>query len=146
MAKTIQSTLDQNPGLYLVLSFFTLFAVNSIVLYCAHLLFPQHVVIGTHALNVFWGIFHSMGKLALINTLVIPFVTEYETRRNKIFSSTEWMVTYFVVNFVTIWLITRFSEQFGLGITSWIIALLLAAALDVAQGLVMMGIEKLRTK
>lgn len=131
--------LPEVSGMTVVVTTAIIFAVNAIVLYLAQMFFPKNIVLGTHSLSYFWALYMSMGKLALLTAFILPFVSKYEIMRNKIFSPTEWMALYFVVNFVGIWLITRFSEQFGLGVTSWVVVAALAVVLDVAQGMVMMA-------
>lgn len=118
----------------LVITYFVLLAVNSLVIYLAHLWFPQNVVLGTQSLSPTWALFLSMGVLSLINTFAIPF-----TPKNR-------MVAYFILNFIGLWLVTRAAEQLGLGITSWVIAAILAVILDVFQGIAMMRLEKLRLR
>lgn len=129
----------QVSGMTLVISTFILYVANAIVLVLAQMFFPEHIVLGTHALPYYWAVFMSMGKLTLLTTFIMPFVSRYELMRKKIFSPVEWMALYFVVNFVGIWVISRFSEQFGLGVTSWTVVLVLAAVLDFVQGMVMMA-------
>lgn len=138
MAKTV----SPNTGILTVYTFFTLLLVNSIVLYIAQIIRPSNIVIGTHALGYFWGIGMSMGKLALIGTLAMPIIHEIENRRGRMFSDMEWIASYFVINFVSLWIITRFSEQFGLGVTSWYVVVILAAIMDVVQGVAMMSLQK----
>ena len=139
-----KTTLPDNPGIVLVITYLLLFAVNSLVLYLGHLWFPQYIVLGAASVNPTWAILHSMGILALLNTFAIPFIREIETQRHKLFSNTDWMVTYFALNFVGIWLITRLAQQLGFGITSWVVAAALAFVLDLIQGAAMMQLEKLR--
>jgi len=138
--------MPKNPGLVLVITYFVLFAINSLVLYLAHLWFPQFIVLGTATVSPTWAILNSMGILALINTFAIPFIREFETKRGKMFTSKDWMIAYFGLNFVGIWLITRLAYQLGFGITSWTIAAALAAALNIIQGLSLMQLEKLRSR
>lgn len=130
----------------LVITYFVLLAVNAGMLYWANLLFPQFVVLGTFTISLGWAIVHSMGTLALIDTFIIPFAREIEIRRKNMLTPKEWMAIYFLINAVGIWVITRFSEQFGLGISAWYVAVALAVVLDVVQGVVMMQMEKMRTK
>lgn len=87
-----------------------------------------------------------MSLLALVNVFAIPFVREYEHRAGKMFANNQWMAVYFVINFVGIWLIARFADQVGFGISSWLVAAVLAVVLNVVQAIVMMGLEKFRTK
>lgn len=133
-----------DQGLMLVVSYFTLLVVNSLVLMIANFLFPGFVVLGTRSLSTFWAILLSMGVLALINTFAIPFVHLYEEQRKKIFTTSEWMISYFALNFVGIWFVTRAANQLGMGITSWVVALVLALVFDFVQGMAMMQLEKMK--
>lgn len=144
MAK--KNALAENPGLVLVVTYFVLFVVNALVVWLANSLVPQQVVLGTQFISKGWAIIHSMGTLALLNTFAIPFVREYEKSRGKMFSPKEWMVAYLVLNLVGVWVIARFAENLGFGISSWTVALVLAAVLDVVQGIAMMQVEKLRSQ
>ena len=128
----------------LVVTYFILLLVNSFVLALANSWFPQHVVLGTQALTPFSALALSMGALSLINTFAIPFVNQYEKTRKKPLTSKHWMLAYFGLNFTGLWLITRAAEQLGLGITSWVVAVILAVILDLIQGAAMMKLEKLR--
>lgn len=140
MAKS--KTLIQNPGMMLVLTYFILFTVNSLVVYLASVFLPGNVVLGTQHITTGWALIHSMGTLALVNTFAIPFIREYENRRGRMLSNLEWMVDYFLINLVGVWVLARFAEQLGFGIRSWVVALFLAIVLDLAQGMVMMQVEK----
>lgn len=138
--------LPEVSGMTVVVTTGIIFVVNAIVLTIANMFFPQHIVLGTHALPFWWAVCMSMGKLALLTAFVLPFVSRYENMRGRIFSPPEWMGLYLVVNFVGLWVITRFSEQFGLGVTSWVVVLGLAAVLDVFQGMAMMAYGSLMKK
>jgi hypothetical protein len=143
MAK--KTKFAHNPGMLMVHSYLSLLLINVIVLWLAVRWFPQYIILGTMSLTAVWALWLSMGKLALIGMLTMPFFTEWEHRRGKVLSSAEWSVSYFFVNFIGLWIITRFAEVFGLGVTSWMVVAGLALALDIAQGLVMMKMEKWRT-
>lgn len=130
----------------LVITYFVLFAVNSLVIYLANLWFPQNVVLGTQSLSPIWALFLSMGVLSLINTFAIPFMNQYEKSRKQPLTPKDWMAAYFVLNFIGLWLVTRAAVQLGFGITSWIVAAILALILDVFQGIAMMRLEKLRLR
>ena len=133
-------------GMVFVVTFFLLFAVNALVLFVANMFFPAMIVLGTMSLTLPWSIAHSMGALALIGTLIIPFVRKYEINREKMFNSAEWMLAYFLINLAGVWLIARFPDQFGLGISSWLVAVALAVVLDFVSGMAMMRLEKYRSK
>lgn len=113
------------------------------VLFIANAIFPANVVLGTYSLTPAWALILVAEKLALIGVLAMPFVTYQEWKREKDFSPRDWMLTYFVVNTVAIWLISRFAANLGFGISSWFVAILLGAALDWVQGLAMMAYGKL---
>ncbi len=134
----------KNPEMMLVVTYFVLFAVNSLVILLANSLMPQHVVLGTGNISKGWVLIHAVGSLALINTFAIPVVREFEKMRSKMLTNKEWMMAYFIINFVGVWLVARFANQLGLGISSWVVALALAVVLDFAQGMAMMQMEKLR--
>lgn len=145
--KTISviSTQPTNTGMILVTSYVVLFLVSSVVLHLANTFFPSQVVLGTMSMDRFWSILHSMGTLALITTFAIPFAHLLEQRLGRMLTSQEWMLKYFLVNFIGLWVITRFSDQFGLGIAHWYVAAILALGLDFVQGIAMMSLQKTRT-
>lgn len=128
----------QISGMTLVVSTFILFFVNAVVLFIAHMIAPHAYVLGTHSLDMWWAIKLSMGELALLGGLVMPFVGMVEKNRQRIFSPIEWSTLYLIVDVIGLWVISRFSEQYGLGVSSWMAILPLAVALDVVQGVVMM--------
>lgn len=143
MAKEVKKP---ETGMILVKTFGLLLGVNSAVLYLAHLLFPNEVVLGTLNIPMWWAVVESMGILALIGTFAVPFIREYEYKSGKMFTNKQWMGTYLVLNFVGVWVIARMAEFVGLGISSWVVALVLAIVLDAAQGAGMMKLEKTRMK
>lgn len=143
MAKKAGPLAD--PGIVLVVSFFVLFLVNSLVLWLANLVFPTHVVMGTASIPYAWVFFHSIGTLALVNTFAIPFINYAEGQRKTKYSPRDWLLMYFVLNFVVLYLITRLPDQFGFGVSSWLVVGILALVLDLAQGLAMMQLEKRRS-
>jgi len=139
--KNLQS---KDTGIVFVINYFAFFLVNSLVIYLANQFYPQQVVLGTLCINNLWAVIHSMSTLALINTLAIPLVRELEKKQDRVLSTFEWFVIYFLVNLAGIWVIGRFAEQLGLGIASWLVAAVLALILDLLQGVVMMRVEKMR--
>ena len=127
----------------LVITYFALFVVNGLIIYLANLLFPAQVVLGTMSIGLLWAILHTAGVLTLIDTLAIPFFHEKEKMMKRMLSPKEWMIGYFVLNFVAVWSITRFSEEFGMGVVSWMVVLVLALVLDFVQGMAMMWVQKM---
>lgn len=126
----------------MVKTYVMMLVVNSIVLYLANMFFPQNVVLGTRALSPWWAVFLSMGTLALVDTFAVPFARVVENLKGRMLTSQEWMTKYFLLNFLGVWLISRFSEQFGLGVSAWYVVVILALVLDFVQGMVMMQMKK----
>ncbi len=118
--------------------YFLCLLVNLLVLIFANKLAPQSVVFGTSVLTPTWGLFLSMGTLSLINLLFAPFFEQVQQELQRELSPKEWMVGYFALNFTGIWLISRFAEQFGFGISSWWVGAILALIVDMFQGFAIM--------
>ncbi|HZZ98368.1 MAG TPA: hypothetical protein VFG51_00365 [Candidatus Saccharimonadia bacterium] len=138
-----QQVAKTNPNMMMVKTFVAMFVVNGVVLYVANMLFPSSIVLGNMSLSPMWAILLSMGALALVETLVMPFAHEIEKMMGRVMKPYEWMIKYLIVNFLSLWVITRFSGQFGLGVKSWLVVLVLAAVMDFVQGVVMMGMGKM---
>src|SRR6185369_1237965 len=104
-------------------------------------------VLGTVNIPVTWAIVLCSVKLGLITTFVAsPFFTEWELRRGKMMNPIEMMVAYFVVNFVVLWFTSRFSEIFGMGLSSWVVVLVLALVINLVQGMAVMSFQKMMKK
>jgi len=146
MSKKQSRPASSNPGMVLVITYCVLFAVNALVLYAAHVMTPQYVVLGTATISLVWAIVLSMGTLALVDVLAIPFIHEIEKMKRRKLSSMEWMIKYLILNFLGIGVITRFSFQLGLGINSWYVIAALAVVFDLVQGVAMMELERVRTR
>ena len=129
-------------GLMLIFSFIVLFTVNNLVLHLVNLFFPASIVLGTSTISHWWAMCHSMLRLTLIGTAVIPLVTYYEWKKKMTLTPRQWMLTYLVVNFVVLWCISRFADNLGLGFSSWLVILLFAGTLDLAQGFAMIALGK----
>lgn len=126
----------------LALMYFVLLAINSFVIYVANMFFPENVVIGNMSLTSGWAIFLSMSMLSLIGILTVPLFEYVQEMRGSALEMPHWIGGYLVVNFVGIWLITRFAENFGLGISAWWVGLVLAAIMDFLQGVGMQLVYK----
>lgn len=138
--------LQAKQGVMIVLSFFVLFLCNTLALYLANLLFPTSVVLGTFALTPFWALMLAGGKLTIISLLVMLLVPYKEWKTKKDLKPTDWMKLYFVVNTVSLYLVTRFAEIYGLGVSSWVVIVALALFMDVVQGITMMQFGKVKIK
>ena len=132
--------VQAHHGLMMIYSFITLFVVNNLVLHIANMIAPDAIVLGTASISHWWAMYHSMFKLTVIGTFIMPLVTLYEWKNKVVFTSKQWMLTYLVVNFVALWCISRFANNLGLGFSSWFVILIFAGVLDMAQGMAMMAL------
>lgn len=139
-----QTIFKANPGLMFTLSFVLVAIVNMVVIHFVNMWFPGNVVLGTMSLTRTWALVLSSSVLSMLTVLVMPFLTQQELLQKRDFNPMEMIAIYLVLNFVFVWLLTRASEVFGLGVSSWLVVLALAAVMDFAQGMVMMQVEKLR--
>jgi len=119
----------------LIITYFVFFVVNSLVICLANSISPDQVVLGTLHITKTWAIIHSMGTLALVNLFAVPA----KTVTNK-----EWMIRYSLINLLSIWIITRFADELGLGVASWPIILILALILSLVQGIAMTQLKKIK--
>jgi len=130
----------------LVNTFLVMLAVNAAVAYLANLFFPNMVVLGTYSISKLWAVLYSMGALAVINTAALPFMYKLEEWKGRPLTSMEWMFQYFVLNFSAVYVLTRLSEVFGMGVSSWLVVAVFALVVDMAQGMAMMQYAKLQQK
>ena len=137
MKKTNQSTNLALPKTYL-----SYFLINGLVVYLANTLFPQHIVLGTQYITPTWAIIHSMGTLALINTLIFPTIKDCKIKKGKPLTTKKLMIKYLAINFLSVWFIARFARQLGMGISSWLVALTLALVLSIFQKACMVCLKK----
>ena len=145
MAKNTQSPM-KNPSMMFVISFVVVAIVSAIMIAVANMLFPQQLVLGTYSVPATWAIVLCGSAVSLLTLLAMPFIREWEMRRGKDASPAEMFAVYFAVNLVAVWLLTRKSEIFGMGVSSWVVVVGLAVVLDIVQGIVMMQVDKMRKK
>lgn len=138
MAKNSYPVPKSNPHLQMVISFALTWVVSALVIAIANSLFPSNVVLGTAALNWLSALLLSSGVLAWLMTMAIALFTEIEVRQQRVLSPKDWMMGYFVLNAVGVWLIARLAEMLGLGVSSWVVVVVLALVLDIVQGITMM--------
>jgi|GEM_PF-779409 len=144
MPKEINSVTKQNSGMMFFISFVAVAVINFVVFHLGNMFFPSQIVLGTLNIPRLWAILLSGSALTLFTILLMPFLTEWENRRGTLLSPAEMTGVYFFINGVGIWLVTRKSEFFGLGVSNWLVVVLLAVVLDLIQGMVMMQVEKMR--
>jgi hypothetical protein len=108
---------------------------HSLLIYLANRFFPDFVVLGTHQLSAFQSIFYSMLVFTLIAVGATPLIEYFAILQKRVLKAMDWFIAYFFINAVGIWIVARFAEQLGMGISSWLVAVALAVVFDVVQGL-----------
>jgi hypothetical protein len=133
-ASTVKNT-EIMSARELMITFVVWMLGHSAVLFLANRFFPEAVVLGTHQFSIFQSIFYSMMVFTLITVGSIPIIEYVAVLQNRVLKTMDWMVSFFFINALGIWLVARFAEQLGLGISSWVVAAILALVFDVVQGL-----------
>lgn len=135
-----------NPNAQMSITFFLMWLVNALVIALANVVFPNNIVLGTMSLSYYMALLLSSGVLAWVATLVLPLFTEIEMRKQMVLTPQHWMLGYLIINVVSLWVLARFAEAIGLGISSWVYVLGMAAVLDFVQGMVMMAYGEAQKK
>lgn len=132
LAKSTQSkmmTLTQ-----LSVMFVSFLVANSVVVYLANKFFPMAVVLGTHLLSPFTALIQSMLLFTLLIVAVMPVVEIAIAALELKVKDLHWMILYFLINSAGLWVTARFAEMMGLGLSSWVVVLILAFVINAAQG------------
>lgn len=141
MAKS-QPQMQETTALQMVKNYLYLLPTNALVIYLAGMWFSSQIVLGTASLTYAWAVCMVAGKLSLVAVLATPLIEAWGKKQKRTLTTADWMGAFLVINFATLWVVTRFSAQYGMGVTSWLVVLLLAAVLDFVQGLAMMQAYK----
>lgn len=139
MAKKKTKTLIVDEAMsarQLTVAFVSMFIGNALIIYFANMVFPQHVVLGTNVFSPISALFYSMVVFTLITIGFIPVIEEVSRQMNQRLDNLSWMVMYFFINAGALWLVARFAEQLGLGISSFVVAVILALIFDTVQGFI----------
>ncbi len=129
-ASVVSLSLTQLSTIYVLF-----IIINSLVVYLAHSIFPQSVVLGTHLLSPMIALLQSMLVFTLIIVGSMPIIEVVTKLAQFRVSEKNWVIIYYLVNVVGLWTTARFAELLGLGISSWIVAALLGLVLSLLQSL-----------
>lgn len=119
----------------LSITFVVWMLAHTTIFFLANRFFPEAVALGTDQFSTWQALLFSMLVLTLITVGFIPLVEMIASSAKRSLSAMDWMVTYFVINTAAIWVVARFAEQLGMGISSWVVAVVLALVIDAVQGL-----------
>jgi hypothetical protein len=108
---------------------------NSVILLLFNELFSGMLVLGTHLISPLMAAVYAGGIISLLGVSATPVIEQLAMKNRWSLSALHWMALYLVVNTAIIWLVGRFAEVVGLGISAWWVALVLGLVFDIAQGL-----------
>lgn len=143
-AKSVQSSAPMQvmTAKQLSILFVLWFIGHVVVIYLANQMFPESVVLGTHFFSSMQALIYSMIVFTLIVVGMMPLVEHVAMSARKQLKTLDWIVIYFLINAVGLWVVARFAEQLGMGLKSWVVAVALAAVIDVVQGILIMKIAR----
>jgi len=96
--------------------------ITSLLLYLAHVIFPDSVVLGNYKFTVFDAVIYAGFWISFINWLIKDVVIVRGLHPESRFGS---LVFYILVGSLAVWMVARFAPYTGLGIVSYRWALLL---------------------
>lgn len=114
-------------------SFVLFWAVNSLLFYFAPFVFSDIVVTGNARLAPFLASVISGFLLALSAAFVMPAMDFLKVRIKE---EWQWILVFLGGNILTVWLIARYADLTGVGISNIWVALLLGAIANVVQWVV----------
>jgi hypothetical protein len=121
----------------LVLATVVFWLGNSVLLLLANELFPGLIVLGTHLISPLMAAVYAGGVISLVGVSATPIIESVAMKRHIRLTEMHWMTLYFLLNTAIIWLVSRFSELVGMGISVWWVALVMGLVFDVIQGMLM---------
>lgn len=107
---------------------------HTAIIYLANQFFPASVVLGTNLITPMMGLVYSMVVFTLIAVGAIPVIEAISAQMKWQLSNLHWFALFLVVDVVGLWIVARFAEQLGMGISWWLVALVLGLVMDVVQG------------
>ena len=113
------------------ISFWLIMAVaNAIVIYLASLLFPMLVVLGNDKVPNILALLFTALLLTLILSLVAPVS---KILKLKVTGDLSINTAYGIANIAGLWVLGRLASFIGLGISSFVVAIVLGVILSIVQ-------------
>lgn len=140
MAKNT-TLFERNPTMVQFISFIIVLVVNAITIAVANMFFPTSIVLGTMSLSYNWALFLSSSVISAVTVFALPFMYEIGHYKNRDLMPAELLSLYLLVNIICMWLITRAADVFGLGVSSWVVLLVITFILNFLQGMAMLGFD-----
>lgn len=108
-------------------------AVNSALLWIVGQMVPKEVVLGNQHVLSIWASILAGFILAAIDSLVEPTLAMTKVKPKEDY---HWAVTFFAVNSIALWIITRFALIIGIGVTAFWWAIILGGIVTLGQWMV----------
>lgn len=119
-----------------LLNFLGFWAAASLLIFIGSLLVPANVVLGNDKVGAFAAVLVSGFILVALDYIVIAVIRNMKI---KIKNEYAWPVMFLVINGVILWIIKRFADLTGVGISNFVYVGVLAIAITAAH----LGITKL---
>lgn len=126
--------MNQLSFMQLVRLFGIWFVAQSMLLAGITYFFAESVVLGTNTISPLTALVNSMFVQTLFAIGAVPLLELLQDVQHKNFGTTSWMLFFFGVNTIGLWIISRFAEQLGLGLSSWVTAAILGILFSFVQG------------
>lgn len=123
-------------GRQLTMTFIAFFVIHAVIIYLANRFFPGNVVLGNHFFSPMMGLLYVTVPFTIIAVGAMPLIAEVAEMMKRKLSNMHWMVAYLIINTAAIWVLARFAEWIGMGISSWMVALGLSVIVTFLQGMV----------
>ena len=120
----------KTTNIYFWVSFFL---VNLIALYFAYLLVPSFIVLGNANLTHCTAVLLNSFLISTIYYLVLRLAKYLNINTSK---NSSWILTGLITNILSIWFVSKGAVLTGLGISSYLIALILGIIITSLQYLI----------
>ena len=110
--------------------FFVFWLVNSFIFYFAAFVLVGLVVIGNARLTAFMASVISGFLLALADVAIMPVCNSLSI---KLKDEWQWVLVYLFINVLGVWVIARYADLTGVGITNAWMAVFLGIVLNLGQ-------------
>lgn len=108
-----------------------------ITVFLANVFLPKQVVLGNNIFSPGAALIYSAITYGLLSVGAVPVVEWLSEKKETRLTENKWMLVWLVVNFFAFWIVARFAELLGMGISSWRVVAVLALIMDVLQASIM---------
>jgi hypothetical protein len=134
MPKAATMSMPKLTGKQLGGMFLVFLAIHMVVIYFANKWYPESVVLGNHFFSPMTGLLYAMIPFTLLTVAAVPIVEHLTDTTKWKMTDWHWPVLYLVVNASGLWFLARFAEWLGMGLSSWMVVVVLAVIMDILQG------------